>query len=670
MVARTQQQAGRTARMTESLELRTAAAIALAFAGLQLVGAFAPTPLTWGWDALAFLPWWMATLYALLAAGAVLYAWRAPIGQLLGPAAAAMEERRRAVLLAAACVLTLLSLYLRVRAPLLGDSFYLIRNFVEAFRGIAPLYPRNEPLATYYFSLVLGLRDITTYQKFLDGFLLADILLGLGFMVNVALLVRWSIEGAVPRLLAFLFLLALPYVQLFLGYIEVYAVVLYALSIYALALAAYFRRMIPFAALAGVFVVVAMVHYINILLAGSLLYAGLLEYRRRNWKALGAAAAVAAAMLLMTSFFIGFDYGKFSSWVPHSHFLSILEPTDPAERYAQAYTLFSPYHLVDLGNLFMLLGLPSAAIMGLAVWRLRGTLRDLPFVAALAAGFIPVMLFSLVVKFDLGAARDWDVFAPYLFLFALAASAAFWHRREFDGTRAFACIAACALVTSFAYFLVNARAEPGVARYMSLLDRRTMSQNNYYGAMLQLSMYYHETGDAARPVGLWEEYNRLFPEDPRGYANIVNNLLRIGPGEHGRILGTFERWRALDPSQAGMQQRYLDYCLDAGKAFYESGDAAAAADCYRHLIAVAPDHPKGYNNLGSVLAQQAKYDSAVDMFRRAVALDSTYTEAYYNLGTALGDAGYPAEGVDALRQAARLGSPQAQEALQQKGLVW
>src|SRR5574339_72675 len=103
--------------MTESTELRFAAGIAAAFAALHLAGAFLPGPLTWGFATLAFLPWWMTLLYAALAAAGIAYALRGPLDGLLEPAGAAMEQRWWGTLLAAGCVLALMALLLRVRAP-------------------------------------------------------------------------------------------------------------------------------------------------------------------------------------------------------------------------------------------------------------------------------------------------------------------------------------------------------------------------------------------------------------------------------------------------------------------------------------------------------------------------------------------------------------------------
>ena len=45
-------------------------------------------------------------------------------------------------------------------------------------------------------------------------------------------------------------------------------------------------------------------------------------------------------------------------------------------------------------------------------------------------------------------------------------------------------------------------------------------------------------------------------------------------------------------------------------------------------LAVAPDHPHGWNNLGILYQRQGKFAAAVGCFRRAVALKSDFATAH------------------------------------------
>src|SRR5262249_54023056 len=142
----------------------------------------------------------------------------------------------------------------------------------DSLRGLSPLLPRNEPLATYYFSGALSLFGVRSYSEFLDGFFFAELVLGIGFIVILFLLAREIFEDPTARLQAFLLLLVLPYGQLFFGYVEVYSVVLVALSLYMLAAARYLNGRLPFPATMWCFVLLVLTHFISALLLPSVLY--------------------------------------------------------------------------------------------------------------------------------------------------------------------------------------------------------------------------------------------------------------------------------------------------------------------------------------------------------------------------------------------------------------
>jgi tetratricopeptide (TPR) repeat protein/glycosyltransferase involved in cell wall biosynthesis len=62
------------------------------------------------------------------------------------------------------------------------------------------------------------------------------------------------------------------------------------------------------------------------------------------------------------------------------------------------------------------------------------------------------------------------------------------------------------------------------------------------------------------------------------------------------------------------------------------GDAAKAADAYRALLRLAPNHAAASNNLGTILAQEGALDDARSHFQHAIALEADYGEAHNNLG--------------------------------------
>ena len=326
-----------------SAELKATLTFCLAVAALYLIGCLFPGPLDWGVHVLGFLPWYCPATYVVVCVCICIYVQlrRKDREQYLENIARIYDKHPIRFLAGTIVILVSFAYLLRTRAPLLGDSFYLLRNYYESARGISPLYPRDEPIATYYFSFVLRLLNPGTYDEYLHGFLVADLILGIGFAAAAFVITRILWTEPVKGLLGFLFLLSLAYNQLFLGYVETYPVVLFALSLYVCAAILYLHGRITFLIVPSLFLLLSLTHYLSSLLGFSLLYLVVREWGKNRGRALGG-IGIAAALLFAVLAAIHFDVEQFSSSVPYSHILSITEPTEQMEQYAQAYTLFSP----------------------------------------------------------------------------------------------------------------------------------------------------------------------------------------------------------------------------------------------------------------------------------------------------------------------------------------
>ena len=115
-----------------------------------------------------------------------------------------------------------------------------------------------------------------------------------------------------------------------------------------------------------------------------------------------------------------------------------------------------------------------------------------------------------------------------------------------------------------------------------------------------------------------------------------------------------------------MKDGFMQFCFESGNRAFAQGDLVQAARLYGTTISLDSSNARGYNNLGSVYAEQNAYDSAIWLFRKAIAIDSNYSEPYYNLGTLLIDRGRTQEGMNLAQRAATLGNEQAQSYLEKK----
>jgi tetratricopeptide (TPR) repeat protein len=662
-----------------------------------MAGAFIPGPLTWGIHALAYFPVPVRLLFAAAGIIGLVALMRDDIARrvldLLGRAAA-----RPALTLAVSIIaFVILAVSLRVSVPLLGDSFIAIKLYENRASG-APFLPNSHyPLAFTYFFSVMRAMGTFTYPSIMDAFLAGEIVLGAGFIAVLWYLTGALVEDARARMAAFLLVSVLPATQLFLGYVEIYAMSMLFLGVYLLCAALFLRRQVPFYAVSLAFLFLVLSHYLNFLLVPSLLYLAAVAYRRDGAQALGIGAGAALAAALALYSVSGVELASLLPAPRHSPFLSIGPPTD----LYQAYGLLSPYHGVDLVNLAL-----SAAPAGIALVAFglrKEAFTGNPAAVFLASAAIPVVAFFAVAKFDLPMAQDWDIPAPYALLVTLLGVLLAARRLGSEAPRALLPLVAVTVLTSTAWFTLNASTQPSLDRASALVDTRLSSQDGTYQSTLHFVEYYLAHDDTARVNEAFERFLALYPADKRGYANYTLHLMQFGSGQDDKIRGLFARWMNLD-SSGEARSAYADFCLDIGHRDYKSGSVATAAAHFEEALGLNPGMAEAYNGLGVIAKRTGDLDRAIAYYEKAAALDSVNAYAFINLGNLYDDRGVPERAIayyqkaialqpnaaeayfnlgvtyartgdairslEAVRHAARLGHPDAQGDLRSKGETW
>jgi len=640
--------------------------LAFLFAGVELLGYFFPSSLTWGFHSFAYLPVWFLVAFVLIAVGTAVLLGRLDPEPVIRRIAG-FSDAHTAIFLTAVTVLVLgVAVAFRIEAPLLGDGFFLVKNFSDAFHGTAPLYFRGEPLATAYFWIMFVIVGVpATYREFLQGFLIADCILAVAFILISYWILKLLVSDSRFRLLGFFLILSLPSMQLFFGYVETYAVVLVALSLYVFASVRSVMKGASFTLAAVAFLLMALTHYLTIVLFPSLLFLAFREYRRSGWKRVISGFGVMFGLFFVLLVAINFDVSPYYFSVPHDHYLSMSPPADQANAESQAYTLFSIFHFIDLANLAVLILLPAILLLIFALFERRspGTLAN-DVVRFLAAAFVPVLCVLFVIKFDLGAARDWDVFAPYAFLAALAAIAMMAHAIDRLAIRYWTLIVLLTAFHAAAFWSINSDAAATLARDNALLDTHTVSLASYYAASLHRSQYYLQEKQDSLAIESWKRFNRTFPDDLRGYQNLINGWTQGGHAKVEEITTTYEQWLSRAPSDTTLKLVYRNFCLNLGNAYFKTNALTDAARFYEKAISIDPAYPNAHNNLGSVYAQEGRTDSAIEQYRHAITLNPFYGEAFYNLGNALSDKGEVKRAHEYYQKAAQLNVAEAKALLQ------
>jgi len=615
--------------------LTKAVILSTVLVGVLAAGSVAPSGSAWGIHAFGFLP------PAWLISGVAFFALVVAVCALRGPRGVSDHVLRWihghgvAGLLAISGVLIALAILLRSAVPLLGDGYTVLNNFRNTVNGVHPLSTSHEPVGMGFFFGLARILGMAGGVPAADAFLAGDILLLLIFVVCTGFIAQEFFPGTGDRRaqVLTLFAISFPYVALFFGYVEVYAVVLAALSLTMLVVALYQGGKISFYMLPPVFALQVAVHYLGLLLVPLLCVLAWREYRQSGWRTIAAGALLTLPVVVPLLLWLGWDGIFIQS--PHSPLLPVMTITDSYT----AYTLFSSVHIAEIVNLFFLLGAGSVAAIALAG---RGRQSDggRGFAWPLAIAVLPPLLFAAVAKFDLGTAKDWDVTAPYFYPLALLGGYRLLSRGGGAGTRSLAVITAAVCVSTAGFIGVNADRDASVRRVKALTDPSIMSQGGLYQTSIHLSTAYLETGEIDSMVALWREFLRRYPDDGRGYQKLAKAMWEYGRSAYGPIMGVFENWKARIPDDPAVDGQYAQFCVFVGTASMRGGRLDEARALFRKAMGLDSANATAYLQTGVSYLRGGEADSAFPWLDRALAMkpdDPGTMEALAGAYTIIGD---------------------------------
>ncbi len=672
-----------------------------AIAAIYCVGFAIPSSLNWGFHFFGFLPVWMFIAFCIVT-GLLLFRIEKGYNEGILDIPVNLMLNRPGVFLSIVCaVFIVLATLLRIKVPLLGDSFILLNNYEYTFRGDHVLHLYRSPLAFGYFYFFANLLQKPAFPEILDAFLTGEIILGIGVIICTFYTLTYLIENPRHRLIAFCFVLVLPYMQLFAGYAELYAVGLFFLSLFLLVSVLHLYSRAPFYLLPPVYFLLYLTNYLNILLLPALLYSAVMEYRRGKKWTMPVGLLLCGVIAVLALAIVGFDAGRFFQSRESGHWLSLgVESKD----WFEAYGMFSPYHFLDLINLFLHLA-PFASIMILFTL-VRGTVKE--WFNETSGWFISVLPlffgFVGVVKFDLGFPTDWDVTAPYFYLLNIFAVLVFLRSTSPVNAKTLSLFTVVSLFTSLSWFLLNSTTTPVLDRMKTLQDRRITSPGGMYQSFFHIGMYYHHINQPGKLVEIWKEYTTDYPEDWHGFYNLAHAYNENTVIVDSLTERAYERWITLDPKRTTGKIEYANFLSGRGLMHYQQRKYSQADRQLRKAFEMNPFLSPAYNNLASLLldqqlpdsalvycrmaiernpsyttayqnianayAQKTELDSALVYYQKALELDPAYIPAYENMSRVYYQKGDMAHAMDALRRAARLGSRGAQSVLNRSGQTW
>jgi tetratricopeptide (TPR) repeat protein len=665
-------------------------------AAANLLTYFYFTPLAWSVNYFHFLP--VGFLIFFLAGFACTV--HVAANDSLEPcikALASFAERRKIASTAAVIVgFGVVSYLLRVQVPLLGDSFIIIRNYQNTFAGSHELYVAREPLAIWFFYFVAKVLGTTTYPSMLNAFLVGEFVLGTGVIIFLRIIADSLFEEPRDRLLAFFLLLTPVYVQLFFGYVEIYSVVMFTLTLFVLLCILNLKGRISLVWVFLSSILLFWTHYLTVIIDPSLLFLVYYQYKRKGLKEIVLAIEIAFAVFVLAVLVSGIDLMKLLAPLGESHLLDLKMTGDTY----QAYTLFSPIHFSEVLNLF-LLHCPFIVLLIPLIRQYVLNPKEIPALHIfLLLGGGCLIFFMSTVKFDLGAATDWDTVAAWFLMIQILIALEIARIDKPYRGRIFAFVIMFSVLHTGFWSYLNSSEKPNIDRVKSFMDDRILSPGGTYAAVFHLHCYYEALKDSAAMYALWEPFVAKYPDQVDGYRGLVYSLT---PSEKNlaKLLPAIEKWLAVEPDNLEAQNDCALVCGIAGakayrerdneqaeqyfvKAFrYDSTHALHCAELgefYFHTerrsearyylekaIALDPKYISAMIDLSSIYIDSQDYQGAIALCRRVLRLDQRNSDAYLNLGISLVKTKNRSDGIDYITRAGELGNVRASQYLKQNG---
>ncbi|MFI5251762.1 MAG: tetratricopeptide repeat protein [Bacteroidota bacterium] len=678
---------------------RSAVIFCLFLIAIHLAAYFFFTDLSWGINYFYFLPPYLLILYCVAGILAIIWSLNGSPTRLLKPILEFWKNKP--VLFGSAMIAMFIcaAWFLRVRVPLLGDSYVIVNNIQNSLNGVHDLQTYREPLSVYYFYWCVKLLGAGNYYAILQGFLVGELILGTIYIIVSAMIARCILREQTHQLLLFVFLITLPSMQIFFGYIEIYAVVLVCVSLFILASIYYLIHGTHFYLIYPAFALMVSAHFLSVILIPAFLYLTIIEYRAHGIKNIFYSLLVVAIAGTGLFMYLGGNISRFLLQGEHAHYLSIFSRGDSY----QAYSLFSVFHLTELCNL-VFLETPVGIFIVLMAWKLlsKKPLMNSPLIFLIICS-VPFVLFLLTAKFDLGMAKDWDVSAPLFFILNLTLAVFVFTQPDLILVNDFILLLVVAVLGATPWFILNAMEEPSVQRTVSLLDDRILSQDGYFQTTFHLSSAALYLDDTTSYIRTWEKFTAKYPGVGKGWKNLAH-ACQIKDKVDSKIFYAFDRWLEVETGNKDARHEYAQYCSELGNAFFQNKDyhnaelyyfksisidttyivvynnlgyfysqigfPAKAESLFLNAIHRFPDYEDTYLNLGNLYNGQGKYPEAVGIYNRAIARNPKCVGAFEGLANLYFKLKDRENTIAALQQAARLGSRSAQQTLMKDNGKW
>ncbi|MFH1700572.1 MAG: hypothetical protein ABIE07_08295 [Candidatus Zixiibacteriota bacterium] len=586
---------------------------------LHFVPFLSPSARLWGFNHLLFLPsphsWIFAGVFSVLL---LLFFMSSRLGlgmiyQKAGNVLFPESYRLRWIILILASIL----FFWLMRPPIyfLGDSFSVTANIGN---DLPIIYKWSEIGAIMLADLVLRILPQFETDKGILSYSIISVISG-AFTIYFFLSIAKEItKDTSSRLFIFSTLIFSGWIVLFFGYTENYPILWPLLSAYIYYAIRFLDRKIGLWRPAAFIPIALFMHLQTLFFLPSfimlLLYSryGAQFYKRRKM------------FIRVLGFFILITVAAYAInlLTQSSEFRDYLIAFSPGRLPDPQYWIFSPSHLIDTVNLWILF-MPLFPIFIYTTWKFRQSLMSNKINLFLSVLAIGGFLFQVMIDPKLGMGRDWDLFALTSMPVALL-SVCLIVTHAGNLRKYYFVLSAFAAVISLPFVITLINVESAKEHYKYLLN---LDMPRSRTGMTLLKHYYQTGGDSAAADSLENILQAQF----HSYSKIPIAYELLENGKIDSALTIAEYLEKNEPPSAEI------YNLK-GKIYLEMGHYARAVQCFESSTSMGRYDSRLFIAMGSAYHHLLQYDKMLSALRKAqklapnsYELSEAFASGYYNM---------------------------------------
>ncbi len=601
-----------TIQKVSSKDLLLFLTLALLVVLLHIWGTFKPSHLNWGTHVFSFYPRGISLMF-LLVMILILHptAARRSVQFLTRVVdAASRVPRVLSVTISAACVILAAFLF-QVKMHLLGDGAVLLRSNALAEWGNDLIRSfSNQPLMLLIYRWVLTFHLWNTTPSPHEIYFSIDLGASVLFVLLLYWFFRWYDQPAVDSLLAALIVFLSASTQFFFGYVENYVLqfVFGAFFLFAGWRSLRGSTSIIFPVIS--FVIIIGLHLGFLILAPAVAFLLYWKFRasKRTLFFVGLAALICGFGFMLL---VGFNLQGFLRHITSGSvdFLQLFT----ANGGNFPYPMFSLRHVWDWLNGQFLVA-PVGLVIGVAllITKRRSIHWQDPVFIFLSLATVCGLIFTWIVNFALGMARDWDLFSTFITPL-LVLDVYLLTTIESPALRRYYLITVVVITAAHwvAWIGINADAQRHLARMKLLNDTHFLSPVSRMVFDEALANYFFDSQQYEDARRYYEDFMTVDNHNPRIVGNIADTYRKLGLKD--KYFAMLQRAVALDSHDPGVYS-------NLGVEYANRGDTAKAIAFNERAVQMDSTHRLAHANLGILYATQRNFLLADQHFRTAIDL--------------------------------------------------